>query len=66
MFGTDTSMTDPRAAALNRRERAVILLALIGVTAIAWLYLLAMSREMDRHGDMSDVVHAHGRRSPSR
>ncbi len=52
MFGTDTSMTDPRAAALNRRERAVILLALIGVTAIAWLYLLAMSREMDNM-DMS-------------
>jgi predicted metal-binding membrane protein len=36
-----------RVAALNRREGAVILLALLGVTVIAWLYLLAMMRDMD-------------------
>jgi predicted metal-binding membrane protein len=37
------SNTDaPRAATLNRRDRTVILLALLGVTAIAWLYLFAM------------------------
>lgn len=39
---TDTSPADLRAAALSRRDRTVILFALLGVTAIAWLYLLAM------------------------
>ena len=39
---TETSLPDPRAVALNRRDRRVVLLALFGVTALAWLYLLAM------------------------
>jgi predicted metal-binding membrane protein len=47
MFPAEISTVDPRAAALNRRDRAVVLLALLGVTVIAWLYLLAMSRDMD-------------------
>jgi predicted metal-binding membrane protein len=49
----DTSPAgDPRADAsradpVNRRERAVIVLALLAVTAIAWLYLLALHQDMD-------------------
>jgi predicted metal-binding membrane protein len=43
---TDTSPADSRAIAPNRRDRGVILLALLGVTAIAWLYLLAMRQDM--------------------
>ena len=42
MSNTEASPTDIRAATLNRRDRTVILLALFGVTAIAWVYLLAM------------------------
>jgi predicted metal-binding membrane protein len=38
----DSSSADPRAVAQNRSDRRIILLALFGVTAIAWLYLLAM------------------------
>jgi predicted metal-binding membrane protein len=49
---TDASPVDARAAALNRRDRAVIRLALLGVTTIAWLYLLAMSQDMDSMADM--------------
>lgn len=36
----------PDRRALHRRERTVILLALAGVTAIAWLYLLLLRRDM--------------------
>ena len=36
-----------RAASLLRHDRAVVLLALLGVTAIAWLYLFIASRQMD-------------------
>jgi predicted metal-binding membrane protein len=50
-----TSPVDPRAAALNRRDRAIILLALLGVTVIAWLYLVSMRRDMDDMTDMAMV-----------
>jgi predicted metal-binding membrane protein len=33
-------------AGLSRRDRGIILLALFGLTAIAWLYLLAMPQDM--------------------
>ena len=46
MSTTDSAPADPRAVALNRRDGRVILLALLGVTAIAWLYLLAMRPDM--------------------
>ena len=39
---------DPRADRLSRRDRGIILLALLGVTTIAWLYLLAVRQDMDR------------------
>ena len=45
MPDTNAVPAAPRAAALNRRDRATILLALLGVTAIAWLYLLAMPQD---------------------
>jgi predicted metal-binding membrane protein len=38
------SPADPRAAVLSRRDRAVILLALLGVTGTAWLYLLTIGQ----------------------
>jgi predicted metal-binding membrane protein len=41
---------DERAVALNRRDRWVVWLALLGVTAIAWLYLLML------RADMTDVA----------
>jgi predicted metal-binding membrane protein len=46
---TDASSADPRAAALRQRrtDRRIILIALLGVTAIAWMYLLAMRQGMD-------------------
>jgi predicted metal-binding membrane protein len=40
------------AAALPRRERAVILAALAGVTALSWLYLAHLARGMDGMPDM--------------
>jgi predicted metal-binding membrane protein len=47
-------------AALLRRERVVIVLALVGVTAIAWLYLIMARRGMDmsvqKMGDMPDMA----------
>jgi predicted metal-binding membrane protein len=43
---TDTSSAGPRAVAQGRSDRRIILLALLGVTALAWLYLLAMHRGM--------------------
>ena len=43
---SQTSSADSRAGTLNRRERGVILLALLGVAAIAWLYLWAIGRDM--------------------
>jgi predicted metal-binding membrane protein len=47
----------PPDAALSRRDRIVILLALCGVTAIAWVYLLLMARDMEEMaGDMTDMV----------
>jgi predicted metal-binding membrane protein len=45
-------------AELLRRERVVVVLALVGVTAIAWLYLIMARRGMDMSvqtmGDMPD------------
>ena len=38
----DASPGDARVEALNRRDRAIILLALAGVTALAWIYLLGI------------------------
>jgi predicted metal-binding membrane protein len=35
-----------RGVALSRRDRAIILLALLGVTALAWLYLLTIGQGM--------------------
>jgi predicted metal-binding membrane protein len=43
------------AAALPRRERAVILAALAGVTALAWLYLVHLARGMDGMQDMAGM-----------
>lgn len=40
------------AAALPRRARAVIVAALVGVTALSWLYLLRLARGM---GDMAGM-----------
>ncbi|MFL5285841.1 MAG: DUF2182 domain-containing protein [Rhodopila sp.] len=37
---------DARGVALSRRDRAVILLALLGVAVIAWLYLLTIGQGM--------------------
>jgi predicted metal-binding membrane protein len=57
-LATDASPADPRAAALSRRDRAVILFALLGVTVIAWSYLLAMPQAMSGMAmdDMPDVA----------
>jgi predicted metal-binding membrane protein len=54
----DPSGADPRAVALNRRDRAVILLALLGVTGIAWLYLLTIGQGMSgmEMDDMPDMA----------
>ena len=35
------------APALPRRDRIAVVAGLLGVTAIAWLYLISMAREMD-------------------
>jgi predicted metal-binding membrane protein len=44
-------------AALSRRERFVLLLALCGVTALAWVYLALLSRDMaEMAGDMADMA----------
>ena len=47
-------------AQLLRRERVVIVLALVGVTAIAWLYLVlarqGMDMSMQTMGDMPDMA----------
>jgi predicted metal-binding membrane protein len=53
----DKASTDSRTTAPSRRDRAVILLAMLGVTAIAWLYLLTIGQGMsdmatDRMVDM--------------
>lgn len=58
MSSADTSPADPRADTLNRRERAVTLIALLGVTAIAWLYLLTMPQDMNGMAmdDMPDMA----------
>jgi len=45
---SDRPPADARGVALSRRDRAVILLALLGMTAIAWLYLLTIGRGMSR------------------
>jgi predicted metal-binding membrane protein len=42
----NSSPGDRRAAAQNRSDRRIILLALFGVTAVAWLYLLATRQNM--------------------
>jgi predicted metal-binding membrane protein len=42
---------------LSRRDRAVILLALCGVTAIAWVYLWLVAQDMEEMaGDMADMA----------
>jgi predicted metal-binding membrane protein len=43
---SDPPPADARGVALSRRDRAVILLALLGVIAIAWLYLLTIGQGM--------------------
>jgi predicted metal-binding membrane protein len=43
------------ATALPRRERAVILAALAGVTALSWLYLAHLARGMDGMQDMAGM-----------
>jgi predicted metal-binding membrane protein len=43
---SDPPPADARGVALSRRDRAVILLALLGVAAIAWLYLLTIGQGM--------------------
>jgi predicted metal-binding membrane protein len=55
------SAADPspaRHGALNRRDRAVIVLALLGITGIAWLYLLVIGRGMSDMAmdDMPDMA----------
>ena len=54
MASANPSPADPRAAALSRRDRAVILLALLGVTGIAWLYLLTIGQGMAGMTDKDD------------
>jgi predicted metal-binding membrane protein len=57
MSGETMAPADTTAAALSRRDRVVILLALCGVTAVAWIYLLLMARDMEEMaGDMADMV----------
>jgi predicted metal-binding membrane protein len=57
MFGGTIAPGDTGAAGLNRRDRTVILLALCGVTAIAWVYLATVSRDMaEMAGDMADMA----------
>ena len=58
MSSADRSPADSRVVAPDTRERGVILLALLGVTLIAWLYLLAMRQDssgmaMDSMPDMA-------------
>jgi predicted metal-binding membrane protein len=54
---TDPAPAGASAGALGQRDRCIILLALIGVTAIAWLYLLAMRRDMaGMPMDMADMA----------
>src|SRR5215213_7693728 len=58
MSSLNTSPASPQAATLSRRERGAIVLALLGVTVIAWLYLLTMGRDtpdmaMDDMPDMA-------------
>src|SRR5215217_3923250 len=42
MSSLDTSPAGPQATTLSRHERGAIILALLGVTVIAWLYLLTI------------------------
>ena len=57
MFGGTIAPGDTGAAALSRRDRIVIVLALCGVTAIAWVYLALVSRDMaEMAGDMADMA----------
>jgi len=42
----DTTSTDHRPANAGSRDRRIVVAALLGVTALAWLYLLTMSRDM--------------------
>jgi predicted metal-binding membrane protein len=46
MSSVHRAPTDRRIGALATRERGAILLALLGVTLIAWWYLLAISHDM--------------------
>ncbi len=47
----------PDVATLSRHERIVILTALFGVTVLAWIYLLLVSRDMaEMAGDMADMA----------
>ena len=45
------STADPRAEAINRREKGVILIALLAITAIAWWYLAATRQDMSASMD---------------
>ena len=57
MTSSDPAPAGPHAGALGQRDRCVILLALIAVTTLAWLYLLAVRRDMpDSPMDMADMA----------
>ncbi len=52
-----TVATAESVTALSRRDRLIILLALCGVTAIAWVYLWTVARDMEEMaGDMADMA----------
>jgi predicted metal-binding membrane protein len=55
---SDSPPADGPGVALNRRDHTVILLALLGVTAIAWLYLLTIGQGMSGMAmpDMPDMA----------
>jgi predicted metal-binding membrane protein len=57
MAHADPPPTGSRAITLSRRDRAVILLALLGVAGIAWLYLVAIGQDMSgmAMGHMPDM-----------
>jgi predicted metal-binding membrane protein len=56
VFSTDHSAAGADAVVPRRRDRAVILLALLGVTAIAWLYLLTIGQGMSDTMDMPGMA----------
>ncbi len=46
MSSSESPPAAARGVALSQRDRAIVLLALLGVTAIAWLYLLTIGQGM--------------------